>query len=284
MPVTNWNQTVIDGKTFLVIEVAQLRVPLDWDPSSNVFIAVAAPTGGVMDYPALVQGDDGATPDIDTVINFTALDFDDPDSESASWTETSPNIYKLNLKLRNGAPGLDGNTVLDVGDFTSPLPRQVIAVNDAGTSFILVSQKVGDCYIPTTINDTPSGNAAFTLAQVGISAQPWDWRPSATGQCQIIGVGTDVAVDLLVRLNSATAGNVVARAIGATELSATSHIHPTHVLSDAPNWTGYTSAYDKVVAGATASLFLRAERRTGTTTFTTSGVNTTFKVKVDPIP
>jgi hypothetical protein len=45
MPVTNWNTTTIDGKQYLVIDMAKLRVPLDWDPSSNVFLAVAAPDG-----------------------------------------------------------------------------------------------------------------------------------------------------------------------------------------------------------------------------------------------
>jgi hypothetical protein len=279
MPVTNWNQTTIDGKEYLVIEVAQLRVPLDWDPSSNVFIAVAAPTGGVLDYPALVQGDDGETPDIDTVINFTALDYEDPDPEEASWTETAPNVYKLNLKLRNGAPGLDGNTVLDPDDFDTPLPKQVIALNDDATEFILVSPKVGDSYIPTAINDTPSGNAGYTLCAIGVPAQPWAWRPRVSGQCLIAGTGADVAVDLLARLDGETGGNIVGRAIGGSGVNP-----PTHVLVDGPPHTGYTDAYDKVSALTPATIHLRAERRTGTETFTTSGVNTTFKVKVEPVP
>lgn len=279
MTVTSWNTTVIDGKDYLVIEVAQLRVPLDWDPSSNVFIAVAAPTGGVMSYPALVQGDPGETPDLDNLINFTALDYDDPDSEEASWTETSPNVYKLNLKLRNGAPGLDGNTVLDPGDFTSPLPHQVIALNDDATAFVLVSQKVGDSYYPSAINNTPSGNAGYTLCAVGIPPQGFAWRPRVSGQCVVTGTGTDVAVDLLARLNGETGGNIVGRAIGGSGLTPA-----THVLSDGAPWAVWNDAYDKVAAGATATIHLRAERRTGTDTFTTSASNTFFKVTVEPVP
>jgi hypothetical protein len=284
MPVMNWNTTVIDGREYLVIEVAQLRIPLDWDPSSNVFIAVAAPTGGVLDYPALVQGDDGDTPDIDTTINFTALEHDDPDPESASWTETSPNVYRLNLALRNGSPGEDGDTILDPGDYTGATAGKILVVNSAEDAFEAATQKVGDWYYPSTINNTPSGNSAYTLAVVGIPAQDFDWRPDVSGQCLITGVDTDVAVDLLARLDGETAGNVVGRAIGATELSATTHVHPTHVLSSGAPWSGYVDAYDKVLTGNSATIHLRAERRTGTSTFTTSNSTTFFRVRVSPVP
>lgn len=283
MAVENWNDTVIDGKRFLVID-AQLRVPYEWDPSSNVFVAVAAPTGGVLNYPALLKGDDGDTPDIDTVIDFTALDADDPDPETASWTEISPNVYKLALALRNGAKGDDGDTVLDPGDFDDVVAGKVLVVNDDEDAFVLQSQKIGDWYYPATIANTPSGNASYTLGAVSIPAQDFDWRPEVQGQSLITGVATDVVVDLLARLNGESGGNIVGRSIGSGELSASTHIHPTHVLSSGAPWSGYTDAYDKVNAGAGATVHLRAERRTGTSTFTTSNSNTFFRVRVSPVP
>jgi hypothetical protein len=123
--------------------VAKIRVPLDWDPSSNVFIAVAAPTGGVLNYPVLAQGDPGVTPDIDTAINYTPLAKDDPTPASASWTETSPNVYKLNLALHEGADGANGNTVLDPGDFTGAAPGKGIALNSGRYRVRLQTPKVG---------------------------------------------------------------------------------------------------------------------------------------------
>ena len=115
--MTTWNQTYIDGKPYLVIDVAKFRIPLDWDPSSNMFMAVAAPDGGLGNFPALVRGDDGATPDIDTVINFSALAWNDPTPDYASWTEVSANLYRLNLGLHTGEPGDSGEyNLIDADD------------------------------------------------------------------------------------------------------------------------------------------------------------------------
>jgi hypothetical protein len=266
--------------------VAKLRIPLEWDPSSNVFIAVAAPTGGVMDYPALVQGDDGSTPDIDTVINFTALDPDDATPASASWTETSPNVYKLNLALHEGEKGTDGNTVLDPGDFTSPLPKQVIVLNDAGTAFVLQTQKVGDWYWPGAINSVASGNATYTLCQVGVGPFNFDWRPRVSGQCIITPTSSDTVVDLLVRLGKTgvstpeSAGNIIGKGFGPVGVNAAGI---STVLSGGPP-AAAVDAYSKVSSGDTATIYFRAERRAGTGTFTTSASTTTFMVKVEPVP
>lgn len=285
-PLVTWNQTVIDGKRYLVVD-AKLRIPLDWDPSSNVFLAIAMPTGGVFNYPALVQGQDGLPPDIDEDINFTPLDPDDPTPDFASWTKTGPNLYKLNLGLHFGEKGDDGDTVLDPGDFTGAGPRKILRLNDAGTAFGLFSEKVGDSYLPAVLNSIASGNPAATLGVISIPPQDFDWRPDVTGQCMIDGTGADVAVDLIARLGAVgtsdpgtaeAAGNIVGQGFGRPGITP-----PTHVLIDgAPAGSG--SGYDKVLAGAAAVIYLRAERRLGTQTFTTSATTTSFKAKVRPCP
>src|SRR5438309_10487140 len=113
-PVTaNWNVTTINGVPMLVIDLAQFRIPLDWDPSSNMFLAVAAPNAAVQQaigtgaFPALLQGKDGPPPGLSTIINFTPLAYDDATPDSASWTELSTNLYQLNLALHRGPPGQD---------------------------------------------------------------------------------------------------------------------------------------------------------------------------------
>jgi hypothetical protein len=278
MTVTNWNVTTIDGQQFLVIDVAKIRVPLDWDPSSNVFIAIAAPTGGVLNYPVLAQGDPGVTPDIDTAINYTPLAKDDPTPASASWTETSPNVYKLNLALHEGADGANGNTVLDPGDFTGAAPGKMIALNSGATAFVLQTPKVGGRHYPASINSTPSGNAAYTLAVVNVGPYDFPVTVEPHGGAIVVGTSSDVRVDLYARLDGETAGNIVGRALGQTGINPAPHnLHPRLPA-------GASNTYDVIAAGATKAVYLRAERVTGTGTFTTSSTDTDFWVKANPVP
>ena len=121
MPTTTWNTTTIGGKEYLVIDTEQFRVPLDWDASSNMFIAVASPTGGLGSFPALVKGDTGDPPTLDS-IDFTALEADDPTPDSATWDEISPGVYKLVLILHKGPQGIPGDTILTPSDFGTMKP------------------------------------------------------------------------------------------------------------------------------------------------------------------
>ena len=281
MTTTTWNTTTIDGQDFLVIDTALFRVPLDWDPSSSMFIAVSAPTGGVGNFPALVQGDAGAPPGIDTTINWTALEANDATPDSASWTEISPDVYRLNLALHKGADGSSGTiSIINASDLVgSPVAAKTIVVNSNADGFVFQSQKCGDRFVPATIANTPSGNANYTLASVVVPAQPWDWRPVVSGQTVVTGTGADVAVDLLARLDTAASGNVVARGIGGAGVNAAGW--PTAFQAGPP--AGSADAYDRVAANAAATIYFRAERRTGSDTFTTSATTSTFCVRVQPI-
>lgn len=279
MPVISWNTSTIDGVDYLVVDMAKFRIPLEWDPESNMFLAIAVPDGGIGNFPALVKGDDGDTPVFDEVVNLTVLEPGDPTPDYASITPISGNLYELNLGLHKGEPGADGDTVLDPADFTDPLPGQVITLNGAGDTFILESPKIGDSYWPASIVNTPSGNASYTLCSVGIAPQPFDWRPEVSGWCVVTGTGADVAVNLYARLDDPAGGNIVGQAydrVGGVS-------PPTHILVDGPP-TNAARDWNKVAAGASATIYLRAERRSGAETFTTSATTTRFKVKVAPIP
>lgn len=281
MPTTTWNTTTIDGVEYLVVEVTQFRIPLNWDPSSRMFIAVGAPTGGLGNFPALVKGDTGATPTLDTTINLTALEYDDTDPDSASLTLIAPDTYRLNLTLHKGEPGADGTsaTIIDASDLTgTPVAGKIIVVNATADGFEYATNKVGDRYVPASISNTPAGNATYTLCSVSIGAQGFDWRPEVSGQCIITGTGANVSVDLIARLNDPTSGNIVGRGFGLPGVG------PGNVeLSSGPP-PGSSTAYDKVASNATAVIYLRAERQSGADTFTTLGATTWFKVKVEPVP
>lgn len=282
MPVTNWTSTTIDGKEYLVIDVAKFRIPMDWDPSSSMFIAVAAPDGGLGSFPGLVQGDPGVTPTIETAINFTALVDGDPTPDSASWTLVGENTYKLNLALHQGPKGdTTSFNLSDADDLAGTrLAGKIIVVDDAASGYVYASQKAGDEYWPASINNAPTGPSAYTLCQVSVPAQPWAWRPQVSGWCVVTGTGEDVRVDLIARLDDQAAGKVLGRGRG--KIGANADGSPTVLVSGPP--AGSPADYNKIAAGASATIFLRAERQAGSQTFSTVGTATQFSVRVCPVP
>lgn len=285
MPTTTWNTTTIDGAEYLVIDTAKFRVPLDWDPNSNMFIAVAAPTGGLGSFPALVKGDTGDTPTLDTV-NYTVLEADDPTADTASFTETSPGHYDLDLTIHKGPQGDVGDTLVTPSDFGTPVVGYVPVVNEALDSFDLAAVKVGDRFVPGSIANAPSGNPTYTIASVAIAPQNFDWRPAVYGQCQITTTSYNIDVDLIARLQvgadvgAETAGAIVGR--GFTTQPYGTYVRIATLSSGPP--AGASATYDKVPAGTAATVYLRVERQSGTDTFTTIASKTHFGVRVRPIP
>jgi hypothetical protein len=281
-PVVTWNTTTIDGKQWVVINAAQFRIPLDWDPSSGMFIAVG-PNGAWAQGPFLAKGDPGAIPTFDSDIQFTVLDFDDPTPDSATLNllgvvDGVPD-YQAAITIHRGPPGTPGTATLDVNAYGTPLSGRILIVNPTNDGFLYQPQLVGDRFIPSAINSAPAGNPLYTLTTVSVPGQAFDWRPEVSGQCIISKTGFgNVTVDLIARLNDAAAGNIVGRGFGS--LDNTQHAT---VLSSGPP-AGSASTYDKVSAGQAATIYLRAERQTGTDTFTTSNSTTKFEVRVKPIP
>lgn len=279
IPTTTWNTTTIDGAEFLVIDTAKFRVPLDWDPNSNMFIAVAAPTGGLGSFPALVKGDTGDTPTLDTV-NYTVLEADDPTADTATFTETSPGHYDLDLTIHKGPQGDVGDTIVTPSDFGTPVVGYIPVVNDALDSFDLVPVKVGDRFIPGSIASAPAGQPTYTIASVAVPAQNFDWRPDVYGHCLITTTSYNIDVDLIARLNNEVSGSIVGR--GFTTQPYGTYVRPAWLSSGPP--AGASASYDKVNAGEAATVHLRVERQAGTDTFTTTASKTAFCVRVRPIP
>lgn len=284
--VTNWQVATIDGKDFLVIDVASFRIPLDWDPSSNMMIAVAAPDGALGNFPALVKGEDGDTPNIDLAINLTALAWDDPTPESADFTKIDDTTYQLNLIMRNGEPGADGAVVLAADDtFGTPLAGRLLRVKSDLSGFEYTPMLVGDRIpAPSTFAHVPTGNAAYTIVALAFDAQAFDWRPEIEGQTAITYTGADCTTDLVARLsttgtiNGETAGPIVAMGLG---LPGPDPCIP--VFSSAVP-AASSDTYDKVLAGNTATVYIRTERRGGSQTYSTSADTTIVGGRVMPVP
>lgn len=282
MPVTNWNTAIIDGSNYLVIDMAKLRVPLDWDPSGNVFLAVAAPDGidgdALFNHPGLVKGDDGDPPIISTDVGLTVLEYNDPTPDSAQWTQLAPNTYKYVTTQRKGPQGDPGVMVLHTAsDLTGALtPGDTIVINTTGDGFIVVGRQVGDWYLAGAVAPTPTGNPTFTVSTIPIPPQKFDWRPYCDAQTIVDG-GSDTSVitDFVARLGSAS-GNELARCYGMTYKERL-------ILAGGPP-TDSPDTWDRVPAGTGVNILFRVERRSGSSSATTSATTTRCRVKVDPIP
>ena len=107
-----------------------------------MFIAVAAPTGGLGSFPALVKGDQGDRPTFDT-ISYTFLDATDPTPDSAAWTETSPGLWKLHLVLHKGPKGDPGDTLLTPSDYAGAAAGKMLVIDPTNTRLCFAVPKGG---------------------------------------------------------------------------------------------------------------------------------------------
>lgn len=263
---------------------AKLLLPLD---SSGVAMIMVKPFGGAIGVgvTAVEKGDPGVPASFTEAVNFIPLAYDDPTPDAASLTTitppttTTPGLYKWNITQRQGPPGADGTAVWDPTDLDpSPVAGRIPVVNSALTGFDLVDQKVPEVFYPGSISNTASGNPNSTLCPISIPARPWARRVLGQGFTVVTGEAADVRVNLLARLGDPASGNIVGRCIG---IAQTERL----MLSPGkPIESGTVAdAYDTIAAGAAATLYIRCERQTGTTTYTTSASTSQFSALVLPL-
>ena len=253
-------------------------------PTTDAAVILLKTGGGVADgFTAIEQGEPGVHSEIDEQINLTVLEPDDPTPDDASFTilqpggSGQPQVVRLNLSIHKGEKGDPGDTILDPSDYSDydviP-PGSVLAVNDAGDEFELVSQKHGDLYIPASVTSVSNSTGSATLCSIVIPPQDFDWRPIVHGQCIVTASGANCLVNLYARLNGETNGNIVARA-----LSIASATPPPLVFSGVPA-PGSSDTFNKVSAGAAATIYIRSTRVSGDQSYNISNSDAFFGVQV----
>lgn len=273
--------TTADGQYYIF--EGQVLIPVN--PSTGVAQLILRPLGGMLvGVPAIEKGDPGVPSTFDTTVDFTELAYDDPTLAGASLveltppTDSTPGIYQLVYSVHAGAPGADGAALITPADYGTPVYKQLLSVDSAGTGFDLVSPKVGDSHGPAELFNTPSGNPSYTLGVVSIPANtyPFDWRPRVHAYTVVTGEAADVRVNLVAHLNGETGGNIVGFCPG---------IAQTERLTIIPGKeAGKGDSWDRVAANAAATIHLRCERSNGSATYTTSASTTWLSVEVQPIP
>lgn len=272
----------IDGEEFYQWRTV-LRVPKNWTPESGVFIAVAPP-GGIANFPAAIQGENGFAPAFRNV-NLVELEPDDETVASAEWTlisagsETVAPVYDLELTLHRGSSGDEGSlTILDADDITGTATAgYILRINGDGDGVEIVAARVGDMYWPTAVTTLSNASGNNAVCSVTIPSQPFAWRPCVEGQVTVSPDGADVQVDIVARLG-ATDGVVVARGLGLAGGN-----EQNLVFSPAPP-VNSSAGFGEVAAGVSKVVYIRAEQQgSGSDTFDTISGRALFSVRVEPL-
>jgi hypothetical protein len=280
--VDNYNNT---GKRAFVIGLSEFAFIIEEDGTqSSLFLAAAAPQGGLprgeSNYPALLRGPEGRAPSV-VKGSFVSLAPDDPTEDffdvqlRAPATEISAAVYEINAGIHKGAPGDDGAALITPEDYGTPGFGQVLSVAAGEETFELTYPKVGGLHIPAAITAAPDGSTGeATMCQFDISAGTYnfDWIPDVSGNAITIASSTDSQVDLIVRKDSESGGNIIARGVGMPG-----------VAKWQPNIVGGVESGTNIVsAGAAATIYVRTKRMDGSATYGADDATARFQMRVIP--
>ncbi|MBU8819963.1 minor tail protein [Mycobacterium phage Raymond7] len=256
------------------------------DPSTGMAVIMLRQDGGIASgIVGVEKGDPGVPPNFDPDIPVTELAHDDPTPASGTWTQISPpsgddpGVWQMSLSLHGPAPAeAGGGSIPTPADFGGGTAGQVLAVNSDADEFEIVDQKIPEVFYPGEIDNVGSGNVNATLCPISIPARPWARRVRAQGYTVVTGEAADVRVDLVARLKNESGGNIVGHCIG---------IAATERLMFAPgkpiNPGTVSDSYDILAAGESATLYVRLERKAGSSTYTASASASMFSAEVWPL-
>lgn len=267
-----WRTEYRDGVRWLFCNLAEIGFRLDDDgQASGMYLAVAAPLGGVASMGnILAKGDRGFSPSIE-LSSFTELDADDPTEASVSLdllaeaTDVSGPVYGLNVTLHRGVQGESGSAIINPADYSGeddPTLGYTLAVAAGLATFELVPQKVPTMHWPATVDNVPGGTTSgYTMTTIPISAVPWDRYVLPSGEVQVVAAsGTSLRVDLVAHLDDETGTKIVGRSYGIAG------------AKDKLSMIGYpdagtTSSATKILAGQTANVYFRTEKQAGSSSY-----------------
>lgn len=279
-----WRTEYRDGVRWLFCNLAELGFRLDDDgQASGMFLAVAAPLGGIASLGnILAKGDRGFSPSIE-MGSFVELDADDVTPASVSLnliaeaTDVSGPVYSLDVVLHRGATGEVGTVVFNPGAISEdPQLGWIPAVAAGLEEFELVPQRVSAQFWPATVDNVPPGTTAgYTTTIVPIAAAPYDRYVIPFGTIQVAASsGSNLRVDLLARLD-ADNGPVVGRDYGRAGAS------DKLTLIGFPD-AGTLSSATKILANNEANIYFRTEKQSGSSSY--SSVSGTGRYGVLTVP
>ena len=264
-----WPRIVFGGKEYWQVESTTL---IEVDPEGQTYFLVGTPQGNVANLGPLVKGDPGKHTEFQEEVDYTPLEWDDPTPSSVKVVEvtpgsdTQPQIVKLQAALREGKPGQDGSTAIDLETVGGTVAAgRMLVVNSGVDGIDAAPVPVGGMHWPASLSNAPGGtNNTFVLGtvSVGSGVYNFDWRPRINAGCHVAGSSADLRVDLVARLGAAD-GPVVGRATG--QAGEKDRL----IVVSGPD-AGAADGTNRVAAGSAATIYLVAEKQSGSATYSTS--------------
>lgn len=265
-----------------------VKIVNGFNPDTGVAYLILTPSGGTGTLPFLAQGLPGLPPVFDSitvteVAAATALPIPNPVVTTVSTGGSgTASHYTLQFYIHAGATGLTGSpSIAGSSDVSgTPTDKYTLIYRASDSKWVIAGQRVGDLYVPGSIANKAFNNTTpFLLASVAIPAQQFDWRPIVYGQAIVTG-SSDTRVDLVARLNDQSSGDQVGYSYGLVG----SAPPPNILVSGSPAGSAVPGAYGKVAAGASATVFLRAEQKAASSnSWSISNTNATFAVGIQPL-
>lgn len=264
-----WPRIVFGGKEFWQVESTTL---IEVDPEGQTYFLVGTPQGNVGNLGPLVKGDPGQRTVFQEGGDLTPLRWDDPTPSSIQVVEvspgsdTQPQVVKLVGALREGQPGQDGSTSIDLETVGGTVAAgRMLVVNPGVDGIDAAPVPVGGMHWPASLSNAPGGtNSTFVLGtvSVGSGVYSFDWRPRINAGCHVAASSSDARVDLVARLGAAD-GPVVGRATG--QAGERDRL----IVVSGPD-AGAADGTNRVPAGSPATIYLVAEKQSGSATYSTS--------------
>jgi hypothetical protein len=265
-----------------------VNFPAGTNLASGAGVAIFGPNGGVTNFPAIEQGDDGVSPTLTFVYQQvaagTALPSPNPSVVFTPASGSTPPNYEVTI---TGNAGADGSTSSGGFGFASiegsPAAGFTIGF-DPSTSLPQWQAELSTNYyfagsLGATSSTTVSVKPIGSLAIPALSRAYW---PEVLAYGEIIGA-VDTQVDLVARLNSSTpasGGSPTGAELGRGKGQAGAAPCPTLLI---PNMLAVGS--DNIVAaGAAATIFLNAENQTSSANAWNVASGAWFQVKPHFVP
>lgn len=259
-----------------------VRFPAGTNLASGVGIVIFGPDGGDASFPAVEQGEPGATPTFTVSMSQqaygTALPSPNPAVSITPASGDTPPNYALTFYVNAGEPGASGSTtILTATDLEGTAALgYLIGYDPTESKAQWQAIPCGNWYVASSIGATTSNtNALKNMASISIPAQPFAWWPEVHAQAQVIGA-VDTRVDLVARIGSTT-GTICGYGYGAAGAA------PPNVVA-LPSGLAISSANIIAAGSGPTSIFLNAENQTSSGNPWNTTTSASFQVKVGPVP